>query len=132
MEGTVMGRKSLAISLTLVLGLIPAMTLAWTSPWIGCDQQNLEGTWSADVWAGDASGIQRWDKCTLTVDLAGVIQPAGTYTDTVGDSAEITGGQLTISAGCMIEGAIETSAGTVWVERGGIVEPGYLVLGTPE
>ena len=127
-----MGQKSFVFSLILMVSVIPAIGLGWTSPWTPCEQQGLEGEWNVDVWAGDTSGSQSWDKCTLTVDSAGFVQAGGTYTNCLGESTEITGGQLIISAGCVIEGTIETSEGTVSVERGGIAEQGHLVLGRPE
>ena len=43
----------------------------------------------------------------------------------------ITGGQLTISSGCVIQGTIETSNGTLYVHNGAILDD-KLVLGTAQ
>jgi hypothetical protein len=117
-----MWRKYLAISLVLVLCAIPVTGLTWAPAGKICEQGDLEGIWNVEVWAGDPSGNQRWDQCTLTIDADGFIAPQGTYTDFMGDMADVTGGQLTISADCVVEGTIDTSTGTLHVERGGIVE----------
>ena len=90
------------------------------SAWAEC--QDLQGTWDAEVWAGNASGTQHWDQCSLIIAPNGLIQPGGTYTDYLGESANVTGGQLTMNSECEIAGTIETSEGTIYVERGSIGE----------
>ena len=52
----------------------------------------------------------------------GDIEPGGTYTDCLGDTLDIIGGQLSMNSECEIAGIIETSDGTIYVERGSIGE----------
>lgn len=114
-----MSRKLLMISWVLACSLI----LVSGSAWATC--QDLEGTWNAEVWAGGAAGTQHWEQCTgLTIAPGGNITPGGTYTDALGDTLNITGGELSVNTECEIAGTIETSDGTISVERGSIGENG--------
>ena len=120
-----MWRKCLIISMVFVLGmmLVTPSTCAY-------EQQDLEGTWDVYVWtwAMDCPfGNQCWDRCDLTVDSEGNVQPGGTYFYWLGGSATVTGGALTVSAAGEIQGSIETSDGTLNV-YGGAVERDELVL----
>lgn len=117
-----MWRKCLVISLGLALCAIPVIGFTWEPAGKICEQEELEGVWDVEVWAGDASGNQYWDQCTLTIGPSGFIEAQGTYTDFMGTIADITGGQFTISADCVIQGTIETSNGPLNVERGGMIE----------
>lgn len=116
-----MWRNVSIIFAVLAFMLIPLTASSWTSNRTTCDQQGLEGTWDVEIWAGDPSGNQLWDKCTLTIGPSGFIEAQGTYTDCMGWTADITGGQLTISSDCVVQGTIETSIGSLPVERGGVV-----------
>ena len=111
-----MGRK------TLIVALVWACTVFFFtgSAWATCP--DIEGTWDAEVWAGNASGTQHWNQCTLTISPTGLIEPGGTYTDFIGETSDITGGQLTMNGDCEIQGTIETTSGTVSVQRGAISE----------
>ncbi len=122
-----MWRKSLIVALLLAFSVMLLSGPAWTA----CP--DLEGTWSAEIWAGDPSGTQYWDQCVLmTVDSGGFIQAGGTYfTTRTGETSDVTGGQLTMNANCEIEGTIETSDGTVYVEHGAVAGD-RLFLGVPE
>lgn len=127
-----MWRKSFIVALVFAFGTIPLYPAsAWISDWEMCEQQDLEGNWDAEVWAGDSSGNQFWDQCTLTVGPDGLIHAEGTYNNHIGESSDVTGGQLTINAECVIEGYIETSGGTVYVQHGA-VDSDRLLLGVPE
>jgi len=116
-----MWRNFFIIISLLAFAMVPVAAFSWTSDSLTCEQQDLEGTWNVKVWAGDPSGNQQWDQCTLTIGADGFIEPQGTYTDFIGANADITGGQLTISSNCVIQGTIETSNGNLDVERGGII-----------
>jgi hypothetical protein len=52
----------------------------------------------------------------------GAVAAVGTYVDCTGRSFVITRGQLAISAGCVIDGVIETEAGMIEIINGGIFE----------
>ena len=121
-----MCRKSLIVALLLAFSVMLLSGPAWTT----CP--DFEGTWDSEIWAGDTSGAQYWDQCILTVDSGGFIQAEGTYfTTRTGETSDVTGGQLTMNANCEIEGTIETSNGTVYVERGAVAGD-RLYLGVPE
>ena len=85
------------------------LTLLPVSTWALCEQADLEGTWSTQVWGGCPSGTQCWDQCTLTIGDDGTIVAVGTYIDCFGATSQVTGGQLTLYPDCSIEGAIVTS-----------------------
>ena len=122
-----MQRKSSMVSLVLAISLI----VLPVSTWAMCEQADLEGTWSTQVWGGCPSGTQCWDQCTLTIGSDGSIQAVGTYIDCSGVTSNITGGQLTVYPGGRIQGTIVTSDGTLEVGPGGIVGD-QLVLGTDQ
>jgi hypothetical protein len=114
------GKLVVAFLILLLLSAVFSTASAWESNLGSCEQTDLEGTWSVEIWAGDPSGNQYWDQCTLTVGQGGSIE-AGTYTNFMGQTADVTGGQLTISSDCVVQGTIETSSGSLDVERGGII-----------
>ena len=129
---------------SLIVGMVFVFSLILISPYTGaddgltpegfvpCQQVDLEGTWSVRVGAKDASGNHLcWEPCSLTVDATGVVQAVGSYTDCSQATSDITGGELIISSGCVIEGYIETSSGTVYVATGAIVDD-ELVMGRTE
>ena len=58
--------------------------------------------------------------------VAGNINNTGVVIQTFCGDRTVTGGQLTLTAGCVIEGYIETSAGTIYVERGGADQNGFI------
>jgi hypothetical protein len=96
---------------------------------VPCEQVDLQGTWSVRVGAKDEFGNHLcWESCSLTVDALGIVEASGTYEDCSEVTSDIAGGELTISSGCVIEGTIETSNGTVNVATGAIVG-NELVLG---
>jgi len=132
-----MWRKCFTISIVFVfamsLAVIPSTWAAegdeGPTSFVPCEQADLQGTWSVRVGAKDESGNHLcWEPCTLSVDAAGVIHPNGSYEDCWGVVSDITGGALTLSSGCVIDGYIETSNGTVNVLTGALVE-NELVLG---
>jgi len=125
-------RKWVVIFLVLGVCVIPVTGFAWPSDHGTCDQQALEGTWNADVWTPDSSDTQAWDQCTLTIAPDGAVTAGGTYVDAFGTSSEVTGGHLTISSDCVIQGTIYTSNGTLNVERGGILQDGALAFAVSE
>ena len=132
-----MWRKSLIISMVFVFGMMLLTPCTWSDfeedqGFIPCEQVDLEGTWSVRVGAKDEVGNHLcWESCGLTVDALGVVEASGTYVDCSEVTSDITGGQLDLSSGCVIEGTIETSNGTVYVTTGAIVED-ELVLGRAE
>jgi hypothetical protein len=113
-------RNLVALGVLLALTTIPfALGLAWVTE--TC-QQTIDGTWNVEIWGGGSGSAQCWDVCTLTVASDGAIAAAGSYVDCIGQNSEITGGQLAISSGCVIEGIIETDFGPINVVNGGIIE----------
>ena len=134
-----MWRKCFIISMVFVFGMILLTPSTWADEeleedegFIPCAQVDLEGTWNSKVGAVDEFGNHLcWENCNLTVDALGVVEAAGTYEDCSQVTSDITGGELTISSGCVIEGTIETSNGTVNVATGAIVDD-ELVLGRAE
>jgi len=84
-------------------------------------QQSIDGTWDVEIWGGETAGEQCWGQCSLTVSSNGTIVPGGSYVDCTGQGSSITGGQLSISTGCVIEGVIETDGGSLTVVNGGIL-----------
>ena len=95
-----------------------SMILLMASPW-ACEQQDLEGTWLVVACNTDELGNHCVEHGDLTVSAGGSI--SGTYVDCSGLSSDITGGQLSLSPDCVIEGTIETPSGTFNVETGAIV-----------
>ena len=134
-----MWRKLFIIGVVFVFGMILLTPCTWADEefeedegFIPCEQVDLKGTWSAKVGAVDEFGNHLcWEACSVTVDALGVVEASGTYEDCSQVTSDITGGQLTISSGCIIEGYIETSNGTVYVATGAIVD-NKLVLGRAE
>lgn len=120
-----MWRRCLIVYLFLACSLILLSSWTWAT---ACEQQDLQGTWTAEVWGGDYLDGQCWDQCTLTVGADGIIEGVGTYDKCLGESSQITGGQLTISSGCVIEGYIDTSNGTLYIDNGAMLDDS-LVLG---
>jgi hypothetical protein len=125
--GLIMWRKVLIIGMLLFFGQV----LLTSSTWAACEQQDLERAWSAEVWGGGSDGSQCWEQCNLIIGPNGIVE-GGTHVDCSGNPSQITGGQLTISSGCVIEGYIDTSNGsTIYVDTGAILEDD-LVLGVVE
>jgi hypothetical protein len=114
-----MFRKGIVVLVVLLFVAATGIAFAWVTQ--TC-QQSIEGTWDAEIWNGEITGEQCWDQCDLTVASDGSILAVGSYADCGGQNYAITGGQLTISAGCVIEGVIETDGGPVDVANGGIIE----------
>ena len=121
-----MWRKTLIICLFFSVGLI----LPSASVWAACDQGDLEGAWSVEVWGGSEGGINCWDLCTLTIGADGAIASGGIYTDCYGVDSNVTGGRLTMLPNCLIQGTIVTSTTTINVGPGAITGEGQLCLGT--
>ena len=120
-----MRRTCLISSVVLVLSMMLVTPCTW-----GYEQQDLEGTWDVYVWTWSVAcpfGNQCWDRCDLTIDSQGNVQPAGTYCYWLGGSAAVNGGALTVSGAGEIQGTIETSDGTLNV-YGGAIERDELVL----
>lgn len=123
-----MRRKSLIICLVFCSSLMLLATFSWAA----CEQAELAGTWSVEVWGGSEGGINCWDMCTLTIGADGAIAPGGSYTDCHGVNSDVTGGQLTMSPKCLVEGTIITSSGTIVVGPGAITGNGQMALGTEQ
>ena len=131
-----MWRKLLIISMVLVFGMILLSPCSWADEefeedegFIPCEQVDLAGTWNSKVGAMDEYGNHLcWEPCSLTIDATGAVEASGTYQDCSQVSSDIIGGSLTISSGCVIEGTIETSNGTINVVTGAILD-NKLVLG---
>ena len=121
-----MWRRFLIIGMVFAFGLILSQP-TWAfdgidEEFVPCAQADLEGTWSVEVGVKDEFGSHVcWEVCDLTISSTGAVQQGGTYTDCLDVSSEVTGGQLTLSYGCVIEGYIETSNGTVTIGTGGVV-----------
>ena len=107
-------RSLLIVSMILMLGLFLGTSSSWA-----CEQQDLEGTWLVVACNTNEMGDHCVEHGDLTVAAGGSI--TGTYVDCDGVSAQITGGQLSLSADCVIEGTIQTANGTLNVETGAIV-----------
>lgn len=123
-----MWRKFLIISVVLAL----SMVLLTQPGWAICEQQDLEGNWTVRVGTPDGFGRHWcWADCNMTISSGGIIEQGGTHIDCLGVSSEITGGQLTISLDCGIEGTIITSNGTLSIATGAIVGD-EIVLGMDE
>ena len=120
-----MSPRALIIGMVFVFGLILSQP-SWAfdgidEDFVPCDQADLEGTWSVEVGVKDEFGNHVcWEVCNLTIGATGAVAQGGTYIDCLGVSSDITGGQLTLSYGCLIEGYIETSHGTVTIGTGGV------------
>ena len=131
-----MWRKLLIISMVFVFGMILLSPAAWADEgfeedegFIPCEQVDLAGTWSAKVGAVDEFGNHVcWEPCSLTVDAQGFLAQSGSYEDCWGVVSDITGGELILSPGCVIQGYIETSSGTVDIATGAIAK-NELILG---
>jgi hypothetical protein len=120
-----MWRRYLIMVMVFVVSLFVLMGSTWAY-----EQQDLEGTWDVYVWTWSVAcpfGNQCWDRCDLTIDSQGNVQPAGTYCYWLGGSAAVNGGALTVSGAGEIQGTIETSDGTLNV-YGGAIERDELVL----
>ena len=107
-------RNLLIVSMVWVLSLFLVTSSLWA-----CEQQDLEGTWLVVACNTNEMGDHCVEHGDLTVSPGGSI--SGTYVDCAGVSSEITGGQLSLSADCVIEGTIQTANGTLNVETGAIV-----------
>ena len=121
-----MWRRFLIIGMVFTFGLILAQrTLAFDGideEFVPCAQADLEGAWSVEVGVKDEFGNHVcWEVCNLTIGANGAVEQGGTYIDCLDVSSEVTGGQFTLSYGCVIEGYIETSNGTVYIDTGGVV-----------
>ena len=123
-----MWRRCLRIAMVFCVSL----ALLTSSSWAACDQADLEGTWSVEVWGGSSGGINCWDLCTLTVGADGALASGGTYTDCYGVDSNVTGGQLTMLPNCLIQGTIVTSTTTIDIGPGAITGEGQLCLGTDQ
>ena len=135
-----MWRNLLIISMVFVFSMMLLSPSSWADQefeedegFIPCEQVALEGTWSGRLGAKDEFGNHLcWETCSnLTVDATGVIASGGTYMDCSKVTSDVTGGELTISSGCVIGGYIETSNGTVYIGTGAMVG-NELVLGRAE
>ena len=121
-----MWRRLLIVGMVFVFGLIVVQpTSAFDGideEFVPCAQADLEGTWRVEVGVKDEFGNHVcWEVCNLTISSTGAVQQGGTYIDCLDVSSDVTGGQLTLSYGCVIQGYIETSNGTVNIGTGGIV-----------
>lgn len=103
------------------IAIVIILTSLRTYTWAICDQGELQGTWPVIVGAIDDLGQQCWEKCTLTIGADGVIEAGSIYEDCCLESSEIIGGQLSLSSNCVIEGTIETSNGSLYLDFGSIV-----------
>ena len=121
-----MWRRFLIIGMVFVFGLALSLP-TWAfdgidEEFVPCTQADLEGTWTVEVGVKDELGNHVcWEVCNLTIGATGAVQQGGTYIDCLDVSSEVTGGQLTLSYGCVIQGCIETSNGTVTIGTGGVV-----------
>jgi hypothetical protein len=121
-----MWRRFLIVGVVFAFGLILAQP-TWAfdgmdEDFVPCAQADLEGTWTVEVGVKDEFGNHVcWEVCNLTINATGAVEQGGTYLDCLDVSSEVTGGQLTLSYGCVIEGYIETSHGTVTIGTGSIV-----------
>ena len=117
----------------IVMVFALSIGLSQMPAWAGCEQAELEGTWSIDVDFADTNcpGDYSLHCLQVQIDANGVIQNTGAIIHSDCESWTITGGQLTLLPTCVIEGHIQTSKGTLSVERGGISGENTLVLGTP-
>ena len=124
-----MCRKAMIIA--MVFGF--TMILFTGSGWAGCDQKDLEGTWSVQISRGDLPAMDDcWDECTLTIGPDGIIEEGGTYIPCGEESSQIVGGQLSLCPGRIVRGTILTSNGTLNIARGAITAEHELVLGVAE
>jgi hypothetical protein len=112
------------------VSMIPLTALAWTNyEYLDCGQQDLEGSWTVRVACPPGEmGDNCWEECSLTIAYDGTIDAGGTYFNCLGDTLDITGGELIISGECVVQGHIDTSNGTVSIFTGAIVGD-ELVLG---
>ncbi|OEU80524.1 MAG: hypothetical protein BA873_00610 [Desulfobulbaceae bacterium C00003063] len=91
-----------------------------------CEQEDLEGTWSIRLGTTDAFGHHCWEECEVRIKSGRIVR--GTYVDHMGGRSRITGGRLTISSGCEINGVIRVSNETLYVETGTCDRDGGLVV----
>ena len=116
----------------LIMGMVFVFGLALVPPtgafdgideeFVPCAQADLEGTWNVEVGVKDEFGNHVcWEVCNLTIGANGAVAQGGTYIDCLDVSSDVTGGQLILSYGCVIEGYVETSNGTVTIGTGGVV-----------
>ena len=121
-----MCRRFLILGMVFDFGLILAHP-TWAfdgidEDFVPCDQAGLEGTWSVEVGVKDEFvNHVCWEVCNVTISSTGAVQQGGTYIDCSAVSSDVTGGQLNLSYGCVIQGYIETSNGTVYIDTGGVV-----------
>lgn len=115
-------KKSLLVGMLLILSSV----LVAAPVWAECQQQELEGTWTVEMWGG-VNSLMCWDQLTLTIDQNGVIEAGSTFVDCRDENQQVVGGQLNISSGCVIDGWIETSSGILGVENGAFLEDTILL-----
>ena len=121
-------RRCLIVSMVLVCSMI----VFSGSVWADCQQQDLEGTWPALVCGPEACfGDNCLQRCQVQLDADGVIVSTGATIDTECGSWTITGGQLLMFSGCVIQGTVETSNGTLYVYNGAIRDD-KLILGVSQ
>jgi hypothetical protein len=129
--GFVMLRKLLVVgSLLVAFGMAPSPVGSWVTNWTPCQQSELAGTWHIYVAAAaqQCPGDYSLECRMVEINSTGVIQNTGATIESGCETWTITGGQLTLTAGCIVEGSIETSKGTLYVERGGFHEDGALIV----
>ena len=123
----------------LIVGVLLALVSTAGSAWAfggasPCQQSELQGTWDIHIGVGgtDCPGDYSLEGLQVQIDANGMIQATGATLQSRCGSQTVTGGQLTLLSTCVIEGSIETSAGTLNVERGGTAGEGKLVLDTAQ
>ena len=113
-----MFRKGIIVFAIVVMAVTAGTAFGWVKD--TC-QQTIDGTWDVKIWGGESIGDQCWGQCSLVVASDGSITATGSFTDCLDQSSSITGGHLTISDGCVIEGVISTESGDINVVNGGII-----------
>lgn len=95
-----------------------------------CPQTELQGTWDIAISVSDEGCPGDYSmKCRkVQIDADGAIQSTGAVIKNMCGSATVIGGQLTMSSECIIDGWIETTAGTFYGERGGFLGKGKIVI----
>lgn len=124
-EVTIMWRRFLfvgTLSMILSCALFSSTTDARLN-WAPCQQWELEGVWDVTVFTPtkceDCSGESAIKFRRLEIDSAGWIRNRPVIKGEW-QKRRIRGGRLFFTPACEIEGYIETSRGTMRVERGGI------------